>query len=102
MVSKRPPDSNDPGNAGGRFLGAMQRTQRCATEASSSRRRLPGHVIFRGFWGACWDDVYSDSRFRPVHNQHLGTAHALISRGSVLREPGLKTNLARTFAALNA
>ncbi len=60
-------------------------------------------VIFRGFSGDCWWGVYSDSRFLPVPNGHLGTPHALIWLGQgCLREPGLSTNFARTFAALSA
>jgi hypothetical protein len=44
MLSKRPADSNDPGGIPAKFLGAMQRTQRCVIG-----RRSPAAVIFRGF-----------------------------------------------------
>src|SRR4051812_48060352 len=98
MLSKRPPDSNDPGGIPAKFLGAMQRTQRCVIS-----RRSPCGSNFPGFLRQYWHDVYSDSRFLAGHNADLGTAHALILRDKCAAGSRvLETNIARTFAALNA
>src|SRR2546422_7608984 len=89
MVSKRPADSNDPGPPERRILGCIAGGASLGPDRPDSAAGGLTAVIFRGFSGDCWCVVYSDSRFLPAPNGHLGTPNALIWAGKYrLREPG--------------